>query len=542
MLERLNEVAWENLEHAYGSAKDVPELLRKLASPDLEEFKRALHALYGNIYHQGDRYSASPHAIPFLFELAWSPGQKGRSNVLQLITSLLAGDCGIRNGQTLNDGERVLFFGREVAAEEFGDAARVWFECYQAALPYVDSLLDVVESGDDAIGLPANYVLSCFRPLAGKIAPRILARVRVEPYDDRKMAQLFALHRLHGPAFDAVSALSALSAELPGVAGTMAALCLANLTREQTSEAVCGLLAAGVRAINQDPKLEEFYAWLPFNEGFAGDLGHVIGRISHAQARRSLAPLGRILSGKVDIVASMGVASGTLRAGFAAPYRPGTPLADGERTALAALLTNEEVWRVTNNHYTFKSYGLPFRHDDIAKLIGIDPGDAARGEAAFDQAMPLAQEGRVSEALPLFEEAVRFRPQVLAAWLNVAWAMGKLERYAEAAAVATRGLAVFEESTQLSSELAGALIALKRYPECEAAAAHGLRYADNDGYLLYTRACANALMGNTRAALEGVRLTIEADPQARAEIARDPDFDSLKTLAEFQALIAAPNS
>jgi tetratricopeptide (TPR) repeat protein len=255
-----------------------------------------------------------------------------------------------------------------------------------------------------------------------------------------------------------------------------------------------------------------------------------------------LAPLGGILSAKVEIVASMGIVSGTLRAGFAVPHRDGTPFTDGERAALTALLANEEVWMVTNNHSSFKAYGLPCARDVIAKLIGSSPGDAARGEAAFDQAFALGQQGRVGEALPLFEEAVRFRPQHFAAWLNLGWALGKLERYEEAAAIATRGLAVFEESTQLSSELAGALIALKRYPECDAAAAHGLRYAPDDGYLLYTRACANALMGKVREALDGVSRTIEADPQAREEIAQDSDFDSLRSLPEFQALLAAPTS
>ena len=49
MLEGLEAIDWARLGHAYGSAKDVPGLLRALASPQRKRRTRALHALYGNI-------------------------------------------------------------------------------------------------------------------------------------------------------------------------------------------------------------------------------------------------------------------------------------------------------------------------------------------------------------------------------------------------------------------------------------------------------------------------------------------------------------
>ncbi|MFE4533453.1 hypothetical protein ACFRKB_00105 [Streptomyces scopuliridis] len=61
---------WAALEHAYGSAEDVPELLRALASDDEEEAGEALEELYSRILHQGSVYEASARAVPYLAGLA----------------------------------------------------------------------------------------------------------------------------------------------------------------------------------------------------------------------------------------------------------------------------------------------------------------------------------------------------------------------------------------------------------------------------------------------------------------------------------------
>ncbi|MGB1015854.1 MAG: HEAT repeat domain-containing protein [Nannocystaceae bacterium] len=53
------EVSWSSLHHAYGSASDVPTLLRELASGNRGRQRGALHAFYGNIWHQGTIYPAS---------------------------------------------------------------------------------------------------------------------------------------------------------------------------------------------------------------------------------------------------------------------------------------------------------------------------------------------------------------------------------------------------------------------------------------------------------------------------------------------------
>jgi len=64
MLENLDAIDWGSYEHAYGSADDLPELLRAIAKGEDDGGD-----LFANIYHQGTVYSATSVAVPFLAEI-----------------------------------------------------------------------------------------------------------------------------------------------------------------------------------------------------------------------------------------------------------------------------------------------------------------------------------------------------------------------------------------------------------------------------------------------------------------------------------------
>ena len=56
--------------------------IRALASQDAEERIGALRRLYGSIYYQGDRFTATPHALAFLMELVLSDDISNRASLL----------------------------------------------------------------------------------------------------------------------------------------------------------------------------------------------------------------------------------------------------------------------------------------------------------------------------------------------------------------------------------------------------------------------------------------------------------------------------
>lgn len=90
VLDGLDKIPWRQLQHAYGAAEDVPDLLRALAGSE-QESEDALGELFATIWHQGTVYEASSYAVPFLVELAVSPEVKRRGEILSLIGSLAEG-------------------------------------------------------------------------------------------------------------------------------------------------------------------------------------------------------------------------------------------------------------------------------------------------------------------------------------------------------------------------------------------------------------------------------------------------------------------
>ncbi|WP_158079158.1 HEAT repeat domain-containing protein [Actinomadura sp. CNU-125] len=92
MFDELDGVPWASFEHAYGSAAEVPELLRGMVSADEDEREIALDGFFMAVHHQGDVYDCTRAAIPFLLEIVDAGGVPGRGGVLELLGSI--GDSG----------------------------------------------------------------------------------------------------------------------------------------------------------------------------------------------------------------------------------------------------------------------------------------------------------------------------------------------------------------------------------------------------------------------------------------------------------------
>ena len=91
MLEDLDRVPWKDLTHAYGSAADVPRLIRAVISADEAERRKAWRELYGNLWHQGTIYEATAPAVPFFIELAHNPSVPERDWILGYLINLAEG-------------------------------------------------------------------------------------------------------------------------------------------------------------------------------------------------------------------------------------------------------------------------------------------------------------------------------------------------------------------------------------------------------------------------------------------------------------------
>jgi hypothetical protein len=83
---------WQELRHAYGSAGDIPDLLSR-AQTDTRRGHVAdstWFSLWSALCHQGDTYSASYAAVPYLIRLAELPAYRGNYDPLHLASSIEA--------------------------------------------------------------------------------------------------------------------------------------------------------------------------------------------------------------------------------------------------------------------------------------------------------------------------------------------------------------------------------------------------------------------------------------------------------------------
>lgn len=137
MWEGLDAVDWAGLKHNYGSAEDVPGLLRRCAGPDPEDAEDAANDLLNTLFHQGGWICpAVPAALPFLLRLAAAPEVPSRRTLLDLV-AMLASEAG-------------------QVAKRFVDPG--WAPAWERALPEVFALLadpqpEIRRTAVDVVGL-----------------------------------------------------------------------------------------------------------------------------------------------------------------------------------------------------------------------------------------------------------------------------------------------------------------------------------------------------------------------------------------------------
>ncbi|KAJ3542216.1 hypothetical protein NM208_g4215 [Fusarium decemcellulare] len=96
LLAGIDDIDWAKLEHAYGSADDVPEIIRRLRSNDENELDNVYFALCSNILHQGSRYEATAYAVPFLYALLDAKDTPSRDRLLQYMINVAVGSTSFR--------------------------------------------------------------------------------------------------------------------------------------------------------------------------------------------------------------------------------------------------------------------------------------------------------------------------------------------------------------------------------------------------------------------------------------------------------------
>lgn len=368
MLDDLDDVPWGELTHAYGEATDVPAQLRALASEDAELRAHALHELYGNVFHQGTRYTASAHVVPFLLEMLRAPEQQEKHELLWLICSLVAGYFNVQEAPVWHDGEAVMEFGHrspvdelEVSEEEreYLDALR---DVYAAAWAGFDVYVEMLDHALPEVRSTSAMVLACFARHADRVAPVLERRLDREEDPSVRACLAFALGWMGGWA-----RLRALVGEDPSpLVRLYAAMALVP---EHVDEDVLETLLTGFGA---QIEVDDLYCT---GGDLDADIAATMDRLTPERIRPALPRLYEALS-QAKMFDTISIVRAIFHGTFPAPtgergrVEPGDLDAD-QRRALQVMVDTDDVWSVGNLHATFHAYGLPW---DRAKLRAILEG------------------------------------------------------------------------------------------------------------------------------------------------------------------------
>jgi hypothetical protein len=213
VLAGLDAIQWNNFHHAYGAASDVPDQLRALLSKHREARGKALYELFGNIWHQGTVYSATPVAVPFLIEIVTETTSADRADVLGLLGAIAESTDGPR---TAHD---------EVAR-------------------HADALRNLLRDSAPEVRAAAAYVLGQLAEHAAAIAPAIRATIERESDALARAGMLLALVPLGGTQPDDIAWLDRRFASTHDERERFAvAVALAHAAGAATADVVIDVLA-----------------------------------------------------------------------------------------------------------------------------------------------------------------------------------------------------------------------------------------------------------------------------------------------------------
>ena len=192
VLDKLDEIPWDRLSHAYGEATDVPDILRALAGGDED----ALDDLFGNIWHQGTVYEATAYAVPFLIELLEHPGTE-TAGLLGLLSEIADGSSYADVHQHLDrprpDGDPEL---RERIERELS-----WVRAARAAVAAGSPVyLRLLADGDEDVRAWAAHTLGMSAEAPDPMVPALRERLALDENPLVRASLVFAVAAAGGDA------------------------------------------------------------------------------------------------------------------------------------------------------------------------------------------------------------------------------------------------------------------------------------------------------------------------------------------------------
>ncbi|MFJ8980372.1 hypothetical protein [Streptomyces sp. NPDC102282] len=405
LLTGLDEVDWANLNHAYGTAADVPGQLRALCGDDEQARQEAVGSLFNHLAHQGTRCQASPYAVPFLARIALAGPEPAREHALELLTGLAVNwdeEREITDGADIaawraeaaeNSSERLLPLYEEalaveqdeqrrrnlrdirdwVAAGNPVDARDTSMRSYNAVLAEIPALRSLLDDENPRVRTRTAYLLTWFPELAGTSLPLLLGLAAHEDDAVAKATSLVAVGLLGTTALPGVLT-AGLDAE-DGLVRWAAAIAIAQTARSRAAvldgpfldRAVAELVAASAAP-----------APVPATDYSLGDFhGHtadvLLALPPSPASRAAVASCLPSVSTSYRASKAKAVLPDLFPGPLPDPRPPYAHLPRHQQQLLYALADLSEGWWNTEGDLgeTLAAYGLPATHADLRAYIGL---------------------------------------------------------------------------------------------------------------------------------------------------------------------------
>jgi hypothetical protein len=260
MFEHLDAIDWATLSHAYGSAEDVPALIRNLSARDPDTRDRALSDLFSTIWHQGTVYSASAPAVPFLIALAAHPGTPDRPGILYLLQALSEGTSYIEAHASIgNDSIARLCAEQGSDIETERQRERGWVQATHAAVSAgLPIYYELLAEQDAEIRSYTLYLLASLHEHAADITAALRPMLVEEREPLVALSLAIALHALAGTSASDIAAFEHVLCEATDpVVRLVAAVALVGRLGDSAPTATIDLLVEATRRMEtEEPRFE----------------------------------------------------------------------------------------------------------------------------------------------------------------------------------------------------------------------------------------------------------------------------------------------
>lgn len=380
MLEGLDTIQWNTLNHAYGSAEDIPDLIRSLTHADDDIRDKTLYALYSNIWHQGTVYEATVYAIPFLIELLASDEVTRKYDILIYLAHLAQSTSYFEVDDEVVVGHSAVHQLRlkQCLIQEKNLVEQIHREVYEGIEVYFRLLYDETEELHTRMAVP--YLLACFPECQTTIAPRLKSLLPYETHRLMRASLVLALRYLHHEDNDTTYLEPYLAPDEDLIVRVCSAITIAHIATYQTPLRVIDLLVA---ILKNSSAVDEEYEQLTWSEGdIVGDIGKALMHVGYSKLEPVMPDLIKMLR-RVDFYSALTYVDALMYILFeGVPFEDNKTIDDltpYQCQALQTIVESYSIWRIKLNDgktmlngnisQLMKAYHLPTTPDAMLDFL-----------------------------------------------------------------------------------------------------------------------------------------------------------------------------